>query len=198
MVTLLVVLDSMREFSWDVKYVGVQTLVAKFLMQGKAGGNASVFEKYQEKAESFRSNCLGKGSQNVQKTPSSLIFHQRKKHELCFWQCFTNGAYLLLQKIGYATWFSRKASNPNLLVGAVVGGPDAYDNFADRRDNYQQTEPATYNNAPLFGLLARLSGGHGEYNQLLPAPKLVITQPKPTPQPKVTPAPGIPRPLMGL
>ena len=55
---------------------------------------------------------------------------------------------------GYATWFSRKASNPNLLVGAVVGGPDAYDNFADQRDNYEQTEPATYNNVPLFGLLA--------------------------------------------
>jgi hypothetical protein len=69
---------------------------------------------------------------------------------------------------GYATWFSRKGSDPNLLTGAIVGGPDAYDNFADERDNYEQTEPATYNNAPLLGLLARLSGGHGGYNQLLP------------------------------
>lgn len=69
---------------------------------------------------------------------------------------------------GYATWFSRKASDPNLLTGAVVGGPDAYDNFADQRDNYEQTEPATYNNAPLLGILARLGGGHGGYSQLLP------------------------------
>ena len=69
---------------------------------------------------------------------------------------------------GYATWFSRKASDPNLLMGAIVGGPDAYDNFADERDNYEQTEPATYNNAPLLGILARLHGGHGGYNQLLP------------------------------
>lgn len=69
---------------------------------------------------------------------------------------------------GYATWYSRKASDPNLLTGAVVGGPDAYDNFADERDNYEQTEPATYNNAPLLGLLARLHGGHSGYNQLLP------------------------------
>ena len=52
----------------------------QFLMQGKAGGNASIFEKYQEKTESFMSNCRGKGSQNVQKTPSSLIFHQRWKN----------------------------------------------------------------------------------------------------------------------
>lgn len=69
---------------------------------------------------------------------------------------------------GYATWYSRKASDPNLLTGAIVGGPDAYDNFADERDNYEQTEPATYNNAPLLGLLARLHGGHSGYNQLLP------------------------------
>lgn len=93
---------------------------------------------------------------------------------------------------GYATWFSRKGSDPNLLTGAIVGGPDAYDNFADERDNYEQTEPATYNNAPLIGLLARLSGGHGGYNQLLPvvlpAPKEVVTQPKSAPTPKVTPA----------
>ncbi|KAF8380073.1 hypothetical protein HHK36_027543 [Tetracentron sinense] len=70
---------------------------------------------------------------------------------------------------GYATWFSRKASDPNILTGAIVGGPDAYDNFADERDNYEQTEPATYNNAPLVGVLARLNGGHSGYNQLLPA-----------------------------
>ena len=69
---------------------------------------------------------------------------------------------------GYATWFSSKGSDPNLLTGAIVGGPDAYDNFADRRDNYEQTEPATYNNAPLLGVLARLSSGHSGYSQLLP------------------------------
>nr|DAD19207.1 TPA_asm: hypothetical protein HUJ06_020670 [Nelumbo nucifera] len=96
---------------------------------------------------------------------------------------------------GYNTWFSRKASDPNLLTGAIVGGPDAYDNFADQRDNYEQTEPATYNNAPLLGVLARLSGGSGGFNQLLPValppPKSVTKQPTPAPQHKPTPAPGI-------
>ncbi|KAJ4957172.1 hypothetical protein NE237_013955 [Protea cynaroides] len=69
---------------------------------------------------------------------------------------------------GYATWFSSKSSDPNLLTGAIVGGPDAYDDFADQRDNYEQTEPATYNNAPLFGVLARLGAGYGGYDQELP------------------------------
>ncbi|XP_044972273.1 endoglucanase 2-like [Hordeum vulgare subsp. vulgare] len=62
---------------------------------------------------------------------------------------------------GYATWYPRKGSNPNLLDGAIVGGPDEYDNFADERNNYEQTEATTYNNAPFMGVLARLAAGQG-------------------------------------
>ncbi|XP_058100374.1 endoglucanase 6-like [Magnolia sinica] len=94
---------------------------------------------------------------------------------------------------GYNTWYSRKASDPNLLVGAIVGGPDAYDNFADERDNYEQTEPATYNNAPLLGVLARLNGGNSGLNQLLPvavpSPRPVSHRSNPTNQPKPSPTP---------
>ncbi|TQD93288.1 hypothetical protein C1H46_021110 [Malus baccata] len=248
---------SMTEFGWDVKYPGVQTLVAKFLMQGKAGGHTAVFQKYQQKAEYFMCSCVGKGSQNAQKTPGGLIYRQRWNNM----QFVTSASFLatvysdyltssrstiqcasgnvapneLLSfaksqvdyilgdnpratsymvgygnnyprqvhhrassivsykkdssfvscRGGYATWFSRKASDPNLLTGAIVGGPDAYDNFADQRDNYEQTEPATYNNAPLLGILARLNAGHGGYNQLLP---VVTTQPKAAPLPEVAPA----------
>ncbi|KAK8935595.1 Endoglucanase 6 [Platanthera zijinensis] len=98
---------------------------------------------------------------------------------------------------GYATWFSRKASDPNLLDGAIVGGPDANDNFADERNNYEQTEPATYNNAPLLGLLARLHVGNAGLNQLLPvalpkpnAPKSPALKPNPRPQPSHAPVAG--------
>ncbi|CAL9084395.1 unnamed protein product [Musa textilis] len=73
---------------------------------------------------------------------------------------------------GYDSWYSRKAQDPNILDGAIVGGPDAYDDFADERDNYEQTEPTTYNNAPMLGVLARLHGDHSGYNQLLPATAL--------------------------
>ncbi|KAK3228026.1 hypothetical protein Dsin_007888 [Dipteronia sinensis] len=256
----------MTEFGWDVKYAGVQTLVAKFLMQGKAGQHASVFEKYQQKAEYFMCSCIGKGGRNVQKTPGGLIFRQRWNNmqfvtsasflatiysdylassgknlkcssgnvvpaELLSFaksqvdyilgdnpratsymvgygnnyprQVHHRASSIVSFKVnpsfvscrgGYATWFSRKASDPNLLMGAIVGGPDAYDNFADERDNYEQTEPATYNNAPLLGILARLHGGHGGYNQLLPVvptPTPVITKPTPTPAPNpiTNPAP---------
>ncbi|KAI5655339.1 hypothetical protein M9H77_32526 [Catharanthus roseus] len=254
---------AMTEFGWDVKYAGVQTLVAKFLMQGRGGQHTSEFQRYQQKAEYFMCSCLGKGSQNVQKTPGGLIFRQRWNNMQFvtsasflltvysdylssagkYLKCSTGyvspsemlsfaksqvdyllgdnpratsymvgygnnyprqvhhrGSSIVSIKVdprfvscrgGYATWFSRKASDPNLLTGAIVGGPDAYDNFADQRDNYEQTEPATYNNAPLIGVLARLHGGPSGFSQLLPVEVPLPTpnvQPKPKTQPRVTPA----------
>ncbi|KAI4364967.1 hypothetical protein MLD38_020998 [Melastoma candidum] len=255
---------AMTEFGWDVKYAGVQTLVAKFLMQGKAGHHEQVFEQYQQKAESFMCACLGKGSKTVQKTPGGLIFRQSwnnmqfvtsasflatvysdylsssrktlkcdssdvKPSELLSFaqsqvdyilgdnprgtsymvgygnnypsQVHHRGASIVSIKVdssfvtcrgGYATWYSRKASDPNLLTGAIVGGPDAYDNFADQRENYEQTEPATYNNAPLLGVLARLHGGDNGFNQLsgvvLPTLKAVVTKATP---PSTTSSPSI-------
>ncbi|XP_068661203.1 endoglucanase 8-like [Aristolochia californica] len=44
--------------------------------------------------------------------------------------------------------------NPNLLIGAVVGGPNITDKFPDSRPFFQQSEPTTYINAPLVGMLA--------------------------------------------
>lgn len=253
---------AMTEFGWDVKYAGVQTLVAQFLMAGKGGRYTPVFEKYQEKAEFFMCSCLGKGNRNAQKTPGGLIFRQRWNNM----QFVTSASFLMTvysdyltsagkslrcasgnvspaellsfaksqvdyilgdnpratsymvgygnnyprqvhhrassivsYKVdptfvtcrgGYATWFSRKGSDPNLLTGAIVGGPDAYDNFADQRDNYEQTEPATYNNAPLIGILARLHAGHSGYNQLLPVELPIAAKPSPAANPVLKPAPA--------
>ncbi|PIN06028.1 Cellulase [Handroanthus impetiginosus] len=58
---------------------------------------------------------------------------------------------------GFNDWFHKNAANPNVLEGAIVGGPDQRDEYRDVRDNYQQAEPATANNAPLVGVLARLA-----------------------------------------
>lgn len=57
---------------------------------------------------------------------------------------------------GYDYWYSRLEANPNVLVGALVGGPDCQDNFVDQRENYMQTEACTYNTAPLVGIFAKL------------------------------------------
>ncbi|KAJ4837631.1 Esterase/lipase/thioesterase [Turnera subulata] len=54
-------------------------------------------------------------------------------------------------------YFHSGSPNPNVLVGAIVGGPDNRDNFGDDRHNYVQSEPATYINAPFVGALAFFS-----------------------------------------
>ena len=47
--------------------------------------------------------------------------------------------------------------NSNVVVGALVGGPDFKDNFDDDRRNYMQTEACTYNTSPLVGVFAKLN-----------------------------------------
>ncbi|WOG88150.1 hypothetical protein DCAR_0207384 [Daucus carota subsp. sativus] len=54
-------------------------------------------------------------------------------------------------------YFYSSSPNQNIHVGAIVGGPDNNDNFNDDRNNYQQSEPATYINAPFVGALAYFS-----------------------------------------
>ncbi|CAN1353202.1 Endoglucanase 17 [Linum perenne] len=55
-----------------------------------------------------------------------------------------------------------QSPNPNVLVGAVVGGPDGRDRFPDQRSDYEQSEPCTYINAPLVGSLAYLAHSFGQ------------------------------------
>ncbi|XP_047979270.1 endoglucanase 12-like [Salvia hispanica] len=58
---------------------------------------------------------------------------------------------------GFEEWFHKNADNPNVVYGAVVGGPNRNDEYNDKRENYQQAEPATANVAPLVGVLASLA-----------------------------------------
>ncbi|RRT83162.1 hypothetical protein B296_00016206 [Ensete ventricosum] len=58
---------------------------------------------------------------------------------------------------GFDAWFGQQMPNPNVLVGAIVGGPGAEDEFSDARGNYMQTEACTYNTAQMVGVFARFS-----------------------------------------
>ncbi|CAL1361697.1 unnamed protein product [Linum trigynum] len=62
---------------------------------------------------------------------------------------------------GFQMMYSQ-SPNPNVLVGAVVGGPDQGDRFPDQRNDYDHSEPATYINAPLVGTLAYLAHIFGQ------------------------------------
>lgn len=58
----------------------------------------------------------------------------------------------------FANWFNKDAPNPYELTGAIVGGPDRYDNFDDKRWDSSKLEPTTYINSLSIGVLAKLAG----------------------------------------
>lgn len=53
-------------------------------------------------------------------------------------------------------WRDSKDPNPNVLLGAMVGGPDQFDKFIDERDKQVFTEPAISSNAGLVAALIAL------------------------------------------
>lgn len=53
-------------------------------------------------------------------------------------------------------WLNSTNPNPNLAIGALVGGPFQNDTYIDSRNNSMQGEPTTYNSALVVSLLSGL------------------------------------------
>ncbi|KAJ0086945.1 hypothetical protein Patl1_08122 [Pistacia atlantica] len=53
-------------------------------------------------------------------------------------------------------WLNSKEPNPNVLLGAMVAGPDEFDNFSDERGKPLFTEPTIASNAGLVAALIAL------------------------------------------
>ncbi|OMO88856.1 Six-hairpin glycosidase-like protein [Corchorus capsularis] len=222
---------AISEFSWDVKYAGIQIKASKLLEKEKDKQNIHILNQYRSKAEHYLCSCLNKNinaSNNIERTPGGLLYIRQWNNM----QYVSTAAFLLTiysdflrdsnKKLdcpagtvdhkeilnfaksqveyilgsnpmnmsylvgygskfptrvhhrgasivsyrenkgfigctqGYDNWYGRHEPNPNVLVGALVGGPDCQDNFMDQRDNYMQTEACTYNTAPLVGVFAKL------------------------------------------
>lgn len=58
----------------------------------------------------------------------------------------------------FQPFFYTANPNPNILVGAILGGPNQNDGFPDDRTDYSHSEPATYINAAAVGPLAYFAG----------------------------------------
>lgn len=101
--------------------INLANLFFQFLMQGKAGRHAPVFERYQQKAEYFMCSLIGKGSRNVQKTPGGLIFRQRWNNM----QFVTSASFLATVYSDYLTSAGR-----NLKCAAGNVAPNQLLSFA--------------------------------------------------------------------
>ncbi|KAI3464855.1 hypothetical protein Pfo_021518 [Paulownia fortunei] len=53
-------------------------------------------------------------------------------------------------------WLESDEPNPNIAMGALVGGPFLNESYVDSRNNSMQGEPTTYNSAVIVGLLSGL------------------------------------------
>lgn len=53
-------------------------------------------------------------------------------------------------------WLNSSNPNPNVAVGALVGGPFLNETYIDNRNNSMQGEPSTYNSALIVALLSGL------------------------------------------
>ncbi|KAK1400449.1 Endoglucanase [Heracleum sosnowskyi] len=60
-------------------------------------------------------------------------------------------------------WYQSRNSNPNTIIGAMVGGPNKFDEYEDIRSDYSHGEPTVAGNAGLVAALVSLttSGGQG-------------------------------------
>lgn len=85
-----------------------------------------------------------------------LNFPQRVHHRGASIESYKGNKGFIGCTQGYDNWFKRLDPNPNVVVGALVGGPDENDQFRDQRSNFVQTEACTYNTATIVGVLARL------------------------------------------
>ncbi|KAE8654216.1 Endoglucanase 11 [Hibiscus syriacus] len=224
---------SMNEFSWDVKFAGLQVIASMLLVEEKHRKMESklVLEQYRSKAEHYLCSCLNKNNtSNVNRTLGGLLYVRQWNNM----QYVSNAAFLLTvysdhlrvsnQRLrcdrgkmgpeevlafaksqvdcilgaypmatiylvgygasypqrmhhrggsidsyrvnegfigctqGYDDWFHRKEPNPNVIIRAVVGGPDQMDEFSDDRKNFMQTEACTYSTTSLVGVLSKLHG----------------------------------------
>lgn len=67
-------------------------------------------------------------------------------------------------RTAHGSWANDKmipVKTRHILYGALVGGPDAKDNFVDERSNFKMTEVATDYNAGFTGAVARLYTKYG-------------------------------------
>ncbi|KAJ1427633.1 Six-hairpin glycosidase superfamily [Sesbania bispinosa] len=119
---------AMKEFSWDNKYAGVQILLSKVLLEGKASSYASTLKQYQGKGDYFACACLQKNDgYNVQKTPGGLVY----VHDWNNMPYASSAAFLLAV---YSNYLYAAKANLNCPEGQIQ--PQELLNFAKSQADY--------------------------------------------------------------
>ncbi|KAF5746100.1 endoglucanase 11-like [Tripterygium wilfordii] len=67
---------AISEFSWDVKYAGIQIMASQLLMEEKHKEHTYILEQYRSKAEYYVCSCINRNinGSNVDRTPGGLLY----------------------------------------------------------------------------------------------------------------------------
>ncbi|EEF49493.1 endo-1,4-beta-glucanase, putative [Ricinus communis] len=154
--------DNINEFGWDNKHAGLNVLVSKEVLEG----NMYSLESYKASADSFMCTLVPESSSShIEYTPGdnplglsymvgySNNYPQRIHHRGSSLPSIKDHPQFIACKEG-SIYFNSTNPNPNVLVGALVGGPSEDDSYGDDRADYKKSEPTTYINAPFVGVLA--------------------------------------------
>ncbi|KAI6696211.1 hypothetical protein NL676_016330 [Syzygium grande] len=162
--------SSFAEFRWDSKHAGINVLASKIVIEDSNYTNLFMLN-----ADRFVCSVLPESpTKYVKYSPGGLLFKEGASY-------LRHGTALSFLLIVYASYLNRanrdiqcgdvKATPGRLiqvargqqpesdqLTGAVVGGPDIEDRYNDSRAHFVHSEPTTYINAPLVGVLAFFKG----------------------------------------
>ncbi|KAE8022240.1 hypothetical protein FH972_008056 [Carpinus fangiana] len=159
--------DSTDIFGWDNKYAGARVLLARraLILKDK---NA---EPFIQQAENFICMILPDSpSSSTKYTPgenplkmSYMVgygpnFPKKIHHRGSSLPSVTSHPDTITCDGGFDPFLHSSNPNPNILTGAIVGGPNDNDGFPDDRTDYSHSEPTTYINAAIVGPLAYFVG----------------------------------------
>ncbi|KAI4386405.1 hypothetical protein MLD38_004337 [Melastoma candidum] len=83
-------------------------------------------------------------------------------------------------------WLDNRGANPNTITGAMVAGPDKFDQFKDVRRKYSYTEPTLAGNAGLVAAFVSPTNSRGvgvDKNTIFSAVPLLYPVSSPPPHP---------------
>ncbi|RZC63859.1 hypothetical protein C5167_025613 [Papaver somniferum] len=142
--------------------------VTKLLFAGGLDDQSETWTPYLDNVQQFICNCIQKGLEVVDPdlqcgdtlvTPGDLYNFVQLQVDYILGKNPLNMSYmdditterlqLFLTRMtsqrfrakceqGFHAWYTKTEPNPNILSGAVVGGPNKGDRFTDTRDNYIQ------------------------------------------------------------
>ncbi|KAE8684411.1 Endoglucanase 9 [Hibiscus syriacus] len=128
--------DQTDIFNWDNKYAGTYVFISMLALLDKDKN----FVQFKQQAESFMCKILPDFPYSTSK------YAQEPLHCLPWQPSSEIGC-----DAGFQPYFYSSNPNPNVLVGAIVGGPDQNDGFTDDQSDFSLSEPATYINAAFVG-----------------------------------------------